>query len=378
MKLLNLALAILFVIPLVSAFDCDYFYGAEKTDCLELQNINTSLIPDLIYDDSSFPNHDSINNYNKDIVVEPLMKYNSGNIRNAWLEVPYIYPSIIDGGKLTAKTFQLRGDYDYSYHVPSNYYNNRKRDGATCKIKYYYHSKSADLDIYSNGRKLSDSFTSYFSISKTSTLKAEVDFSVTIRERHYEWDRYCCRYKKGECVRYCWDCDYDHTSYDTDRLTLSKELTIYPYEKPTEPSFKYIYEYSGSYWGNLSEYDVNVDLKIGEDYFSRDKYSYYARFIEPFDYIQMYAIPHNFTASRGIFYDGGLLITNEKDDCTLEFQDFFTSYSKGCEADIKPIPVESIERIEASKSWNLLYKIIVFIFINIVLYNVIRKYWNLF
>ena len=96
MKLIILALAILFVIPLAYAFDCNYFSGSEKTDCLELQSINESLIPDLIYEDSSFPNHDSINDYNNNIDVEPLMKYNSGNIRDAWLEVPYIYPSRTD------------------------------------------------------------------------------------------------------------------------------------------------------------------------------------------------------------------------------------------------------------------------------------------
>jgi len=376
MKLLILALAMLFLIPLAYAFDCNYFSGSLKEDCIELQSINESLIPNLLYTSDASPDHDAIRDYNDAIDIDPIQTYNQGNIRNAWLEVPYIYPSILDDGKLTAEMFQFRGDYDYSYYVPPTYYNNNKRDGATCRIYYDLNSRSSNLGIYSNERKLSDNFNSYFSISRDSEFKVQVDFSVTIRERYYEWDRYCCRRRDGRCVRYCWDCDYDYTNYDTDALSLSKDFSIASYDNPSEPSFKYIYEYSGSYWGNLSEYDGNLQLNIGDDYFNRDRYSYYARFIDSYDYIQLYATPNNFTSSRGIFYDSGLLITDEKDDCSLEFQDFFNSYSKSCDADIKPIPVEDIKRFEASSSWNLLYKIIVFIFINIILYKVIRKYWK--
>jgi hypothetical protein len=127
----------------------------------------------------------------------------------------------------------------------------------------------------------------------------------------------------------------------------------------------------------LSSYDGNIELDIGEKYFKQDKYSYSAKFIEPFDYIQLYATPHNFTSSRGLFYDSGLLISSQKDDCSISYFDFFEEHETGCTEDLKPIEVEDFKRFEASKSWNLLYVIIVFIFVNIILYNVIRKYWFL-
>ena len=250
----------LFLIFLASAFafDCSTIDNSE--DCLELQDFNANLIPDLMYKDHRIPNHDFITNYNNNIEVQPTQTYNSGNIRNAWLEVPYIYPSIIYDDKLLSNSFHIRGDYDYSYNVPSNYYNSRKRDGDTCRIRYYFHSRSSDLEIYSDDTLLSTSFSNMYSISKASTFKVEVDYSVTIRERHYEWDRYCCRTKKGRCVRYCYDCDYDYTSYDTDSLTLTKTFIVNPYQGPVDPNFIYLYEYNGKYWGNLIDYDGNMKL----------------------------------------------------------------------------------------------------------------------
>lgn len=378
MKPINLALALLLFAPLAYAFDCSYFSGADRDDCLDLQSYNASLISNLIYQDSSFSNHEAIENYNNNIELTPTATYSSGNIRNAWLEVPYIYPSIIYNNNLLAETFQFRGDYDYSYSVPPDYYNPNQRDGDTCRIYYDLSGRSADLDISANGILLSHDMNSEFSIANQANFRLDVDYSVTIRERYYDWNRYCCRRRHGSCVRYCYTCDYDHTSYDTDTLRLTKDFSIYPYNEPTEPSYTFLYEYGSNYWGNLSSYDGNMKLSIADDFFNENKYAYHAEFIKPFDYIQLYAADHNFTSSRGLSYDNGLLISDSKDECSITYQDFFQNHETSCTEDIEPIPVEDFKEIEASKSWNLLYMIGIFLFVNIILYHVIRKYWMLF
>ena len=349
------------------AFDCTSIDNQE--DCLELQNSDPSLIPDLFYQDHRTPNHDFIEDYNAGIPVQPTQKYNSGNIRDAWLEVPYIYPSIVYNADLLSNTFRIRGDYDFSYSIPSDYYNSRRRNGRTCRIRYYFDSKSADVRIYADNRLLSTSFGNLYSISRESTFRVEVTFRVTIRERYYEWDY------EGDGD---WDCDYDYTSYDTDTLTLSRSFTVKPYSLPSAPSFTYLYEYNSKYWGELSEYDGNMELSIADDYLKREKYLYYARFIEPFEYLQLYATESNFTTQRGVYSDNDLLIAQEKTDCQIEYYDFFRGYTRSCDENIQPMQVEEFKEAEPSANWTFLLWLIVFIFINIVIYKIIRHYWHWF
>jgi len=261
----------------------------------------------------------------------------------------------------------MRGDYDFSYHVPPKYYNSRKIEGNTCRIRYYFHSKSSNLKIYKNVNYVSSSLNELFSIESPSLFKIEVTFSVTIRERYYEWD-----YDSY----WGWDCDYDHTSYDTDTLTLSKSFQVYPYNKPITPKFIYLYEYDKKYWGNLSEYDGNMIFHIGDSFFKKDKYLFYARFVKPFEYLQLHAIEDNFTTHKGIYYDNDLLIVQQRGDCYIESYDFFDSFANSCIDKTVPIEVEEFKKAESSSSWIFLLWLIVFVFINVVIYRIIRYYWH--
>jgi hypothetical protein len=374
-KLFSWLISAIFLFNIAYAFNCNYFSGSLRQDCLELKQANESLIPDLIYTSTLFPNHAMINNYNSNIPVQTTETYNRGNIRNAWLEIPYVYPSVVYNNVLYANTFQIRGAYGYESNIPSTYYDNNKRNGRICKIEYSLYNHFGNLNVYYNGNRVSGNFNTIYTISRSSNFEVRADFQVTIRERYYEWYRYCCYRVDGRCWYYCWDCYYEYDRYTTDDLTLSKTITVNPYSTPTYPSFTFLYEHLDTYWGNLTEYNGNLQLKIEDFYYSKNKYLYFARFIEPFNFIQMHVIDNNVTNNYGIYSYDDLLITPTKQNCNLEFQDFFKGYSRGCSENLQPMPVENIRKFEASNSWNLLLKIIVFIFVNVLLYKIIRKYW---
>jgi hypothetical protein len=100
-----------------------------------------------------------------------------------------------------------------------------------------------------------------FSISRETEFRGVYTASVTIREKHYEWDRYCCRRNsEGRCTRRCYDCEYDYTTYDTDTVTVEDTITVIPYEAPEEPSFSFLYTYNGNYQGIKTNTDNNLEI----------------------------------------------------------------------------------------------------------------------
>jgi hypothetical protein len=374
-KLFSWLISAIFLFNIAYAFNCNYFSGQLYQDCLLLKDTNPELISDLIYTDNRFPNHDFIRNYNSNIALTPIQTHNKGNIRDAWLEVPYIYPSILFEDKLYANMFQIRGGFDYNYVVPSTYINNNRRVGSVCRIDYNLDSRSSNLDIFANGNRLSGNFNNQYSISQTTNFEIRANFQVRIRERYSIWRRYCCSWGEWGCSRYCWSCRYDYTRYNTDSLTLSKSFQVHSYQKPTDPSFVFEYGYGNTYLGNLSDFDGNLKLEIEDLQYQQDSYLFSARFIQNTDFIQMYAELNQLLISRNLFLSEGLILSPSKDDCRLTYFDFFKQYSKSCDYDIEPIFVEYIQKVEASSEWDLLLKVFVFIFVNVVLYKVIRKYW---
>lgn len=386
MKKIIIILIFIFTIPLAIAFDCDYFSGQEKEDCTILQDINESLIANLIYADNNIPNHEFIENYNNKIDVNPEKIYDNYYIENAWLNFAYIYPSIIYGDKLYANTFKIRYDFNYDIEVPENYRNNDKDDGDVCKIKYYLDEHSSEVNIYKNGNYFSNDLDKEITITEETWLRVEIIFRVTIKEKIYEWDRDCDKRVDGKCVDYDWDCEYDKTKYLTDYISISRYRRIYPYTKPQSPSFKFLYEYGGNYWGNLSSYQGNLNLNIDDKHYVNNVHYFYTEFAknEPYigyetneGFLQLYATDFNYTKSRGFSFDDDLLISNKKEPCEIVYYDFFEESKKDCEYDLKEIPVDEFKVHEKELDWTLILYLMVFIFMNIVIYRAIRRYWCL-
>lgn len=364
------------IFPLASAFDCDYFSGQKQSDCEILQDINESLIANLIYTDNEIPNHKFIEEYNNKIDVNPERIHDNYYIKNAWLNFAYIYPSIIYNDKLYANTFKIRADYNYDIDIPQNYENNEKDDGDVCKIKYSIDKETSEFSIYANDEFITHNMNEFITIKEYTELKIQVIFEVIIKKKIYEWV-----YEDSD-----WDCEYDKTEYLHDHIGIFRYKWIYPYTKPKEPNFKFIYEYGGNYWGNISKYDGNFNLNIDDKYYVNNIYYFYTEFAknEPFikfetneGFLQLYATDLNYTKSRGFSVDDNFIISNKKEPCEVIYYDFFEESKKACEYDFKDIPVEEFKIYEKQLDWSFVLYLIVFIFVNIVIYRIIRKYWSL-
>ncbi|MCF7859650.1 MAG: hypothetical protein K9N07_10090 [Candidatus Cloacimonetes bacterium] len=371
---------VLFLATAVSAFDCSYFDNQE--DCIELNSYNESLISDLIYTDTSFPNHDFIKNYNDNIDVDSppydTTPVSDGNVRDVWFTFLSVLPSVsYQDQLLVPNTFTLRSEYDYTYNVPSEYYNSRKRDGDTCRIRYSLNSQSDNLQIYANGNYLSSSKNAIFSISRPAEFKGVYTASITIREQYYEWDRYCCSRRDGRCVRYCYDCEYDYSSYDTDSVTVEDTISLVPYNAPEEPSFTFLYEYNGNYQGVKSNTNNNLEIDFANSNYKESFFEYSSEFSKlPYYFLTLKAENSSSKKIRNLYLDNYSITVKEKEGCIVKYSNFFDTEEKECDEDFRELEIKEFKKIQPSKSWNLLFKIVIFIFINILLYLVIKKYWG--
>ncbi len=375
---------VLFLVQGSFAFDCSSLNSNLQEDCSYLNDFNETLISNLVYTFDSFPNHDFVHEYNSkieiDIPFDNIPVYYKGVIENAWIKILTIEPSVIYKNTLYVKpTINPRAEFDYEIVVPEDYYSDYKRDGRTCKIKYYLDSQSESFNWYANSLNIGSDKEIFITVINYDTLTAKLTISATIKEKRYEWDRYCCRRNsEGSCIKRCYDCDYDKTSYKTYSLTISDSISIKPYIEPTGSSFTIFENYGNTYKGNLTvSPNVNTLLSTENSRLVDNQLVFAADFINsPYYFLQLKVENENSKASSNLFVDDNILYLNNVDSCSTKTTDFFRSETKECVFDIKPVEYEPFEQKKFNSNWNLFFKVVIFLLIVFLLYKLIKKYWG--
>ena len=127
---LILLLLLLVIVPTIFAFDCHLTSNLQQCTQIVNANINESqkevLLETLFYNYTNFPNHEFIFNYNTKIKVdsniENLNVVNSNYIKNTWLSLLTIMPSVLENNELYVpnNAFVL-SEYNYEVYIPENY-----------------------------------------------------------------------------------------------------------------------------------------------------------------------------------------------------------------------------------------------------------------
>ena len=74
--------------------------------------------------------------------------------------------------------------------------------------------------------------------------------------------------------------------------------------------------------------------------------------------------------------DNLTFFVKDASECSIQYSDLFTVENKECNYALKGEKVKQFEKVSPTSSWNLLFTILVFIFICSILYAVIKKYWG--
>lgn len=368
MKPLIFFLFLVFV-PSVLAFDCTSLDSSVYGDCVYLADVNESLIANLIYTSSFTPDHNFVREYNNDIsVVKPsaVSTQSSSYIKNAWLSIIRAQPTVLYNGLVYAENIvTVYSDYDYSVSVPSNYYNDRKRNGRTCQILYNLHSNSATFS-YSVGALTTHSPISTFSFSNVVTVTARLDIQVTIRAREYEWDRDDGR----------WYCEYDRTYYPSTSMTLYDSIDLYPYTS-TPASFEIQAEYYDTIRGVLNNSGNNIILNLSNGSYVEQNMQYSAVFTNPpNNFLQIVAENISSVKTDRINKQDSVLLGIAGESCSLYQIDFFDSSTSACIDATDEYELEQFEKKEWMFNIRLIIQLLLIGFVIYISFRLMKHYWG--
>jgi hypothetical protein len=373
-------LIFLLLIPAAAAFDCSYF--ADQTDCQAALTANENLIANLIYTNSSHPDHDSIAWYNDIIQVtdapDGYEKTNAGVIKDAWLTMLTIQPSVfLNTTRYCEEDFTIRSEYSYWIEVPENYYN--PNHGGTCKILHYLHENTSVLTKYANNVQLgTGKELTVMNYKQNATLTDELFIKGVIKNDYYEWEKYCCRSRHGRCTRWCWRCPYEYTDYTTNTLTLTDEKNTSYYDHDPTANFTLVAEYQGTTKALLKkDSDTSVWIGLPASNYTHQEYEYTANFtMKPYYLLELHATNITYEKGQNLLWNNGTFYTSNASTCTLTREDFFTTETTVCAENIGEEPSNPFSPPDPSTSWVFLLKLGVFALVNWFIYKGLKKYWG--
>jgi len=248
MKLFLALGMILMVVPSVFSFDCNQFIGINRENCINLSQVNENLIAGLIYTNTSRPDYAFVQNYNSKIIVSQPPENTSFQsktiIKNAWIKILSISPEILYKGLFfVPDNIQVRSESNYSIQIPANYNNPSQSNGAVCKIDYSLASQSSSIFVFTNGVQVASGKIVQISITQNSTLKTQLTVSVSVKADQSNWQKYCCKTRYGSCVKYCYRCKFQSTSYITESLTTDDKADLKKYESTASATAEFIQKY---------------------------------------------------------------------------------------------------------------------------------------
>ena len=327
MKKLFLFLVVTAILPAVTDFSCSLVSLELQPLCLEIQNSNlTEYEKNLLYSslfegDNLIPNHDFVYTWNTGLTInEPIRtaKQNQGTIRNAWVEIFSLMPSIIeDDTSYVHQSGKVLSKSGYNVILPSG------TMSGDCHTTYQLQNNNAVLQILENNHYLgSGELTNYFIFYPNNapiTFSAVLQISIQYRIRHYSID-------EEECV-------FDYSELIGDSLTIQDNIPARMYNPQTDYSFIVKNSYQDSLLVELrySNYSyINLDLE--EPFYKKARYSYN---IQPnsIGLLQVTAINQNYTSIHNLFIENQnplRLVIPKDHDCELSLRNHFSSFTTPC------------------------------------------------
>jgi len=228
-------LALVLLLPSAIAFNCNSLSGGDFQVCDSIQKTNLTtyekdlLISDIFNKNRTSPNFDFVYSWNANLnILNPSdgKTYSSGTIRNAWIEIMALMPSIIENDTLySANTGKLRTEYNYQYVLPSG------TEYSDCRTDYSLSSNSSSLNIFINEYNIGNQKLNSFNIIQNYdnlSFKSELDIKVKYKVDHYRW-----KWVNGKKR-----CRYSSAETRTDNLKLADSLNAKLYKNQLNSSFK--------------------------------------------------------------------------------------------------------------------------------------------
>ena len=226
-----LAVALFLGLSPVVALDCSHLDASQTELCNMIDSIDgtqeekEALTTLALYGNRVIPNHDFVAFWNTRLQVveapQGVSKQNEGIIKDAWIKILTVMPSVIEGNKFYCdKNGKVQSDYNYRIELPTG------TESGDCRTDYSLERSNPYLYVYSNDNLIGNEKLTSFDTNVEGDIqfKAQLAIDAVTKIDHYQENRYCCRWRNGECRRYCTSCDYASTEIKTDNLQISDAL----------------------------------------------------------------------------------------------------------------------------------------------------------
>jgi len=357
----------------VYAFDCNIFDRIDKENCKFLLEHSPSLIGNLIYSDSFYPNHNFVKNYNDGVEVDNPFNITkeSGVIKSAWLIQTDIYPSVqSDYGLLVSDRVNVRSKYGYNIKLPENYESHKEKDGSTCKRTYSLKSQTEKLETLVGSKLYSSS--SNLPVYSEGYVKSRLTIEAKYLEKRYEWEKHKRCDSSGSC--YTWyTCDYDRSRTYTDRLVLEDSRYAHLYSKEPSADLVFISEYYDTIKGNITKgNDTNLFLSFESSSYLDTDLEFNA-ILSPYGFLQITVKNSTHKKIENMKVIGDTFYLSDRSNCKLTYSGMFSYTEEECPTDFVGENVEAIKKIEFSGDWYLLLKLGIFVLVVYFIYLAIKK-----
>lgn len=367
----------LIFVPTVVAFDCSRTINEDY--CQEILDVGLNdaeeeyLLANLVYP-YNYPNYDFIEEYNTAIeVIEPpenTMLYSSKQIKNAWLSFLTIFPSVYQDGTLyvpnQTKTLVA---YDYDVIIPS------EKATGDCKTKYSMSKNDAKITILANGRKVGEGEYATIKITRDATITAQLDILTNLKIKHYEKERYCCKYKNGRCKKWCRKCEYVRTEYQSDSLRIKESKKVKYYNKKPYANLTVTNQYYGTTKGNITATNYTYFKLLFENAYFIDQKADYSVVFEkkPYYFITLKAENSSSHKSFNINLDNKTFFVQNTEKCSLFASNHFYNYTAKCDLTLHQEDVPKLEIAERDGDLDLLIKLGIFILLCYLIYKAVKS-----
>ncbi len=386
MKVVFFAAVFVLLLPFVSAFDCSY--ASDEAYCNDIidSDLNITekdlLLSSLFYEDSTFPNHELIEEYNLDITIDKppnnTTQYNSTTIKNAWMSFLAMFPSVYEGDTLyvPSETNALCA-YDYEVYVPEDYEASSypETNQGDCKRTYVLIQNEAEIKHSLNEIPKGSGELALLNIDDDGTLQAELEINTNLRVKDYHWYTYCCKWKKSVCKKYCHECRYHATNYEPDTIIITeeKEVDLYTLEPTADITFVNQYYNTTKGYFTAANYSF-FELSFNASFITEQNYAYDVIFDKkPYDIAYLNARNFSRVTLKNLYLTNYTFFVKNADECSLFAYNHFSNFSASCDMSVEQEEVSVLEMEERDIDPSLLLYTLTFLLFVYVLYKLAKS-----
>ncbi|MFA6090006.1 MAG: hypothetical protein WC755_09190, partial [Candidatus Woesearchaeota archaeon] len=321
------------------AFDCSRLESKYQSDCASIINSNysdsASIIINLPYENDKIPMHNYVTSWNEKIIFTnaPLnvKTTNSTFIKNAWLKIVSINPSVIyDDNLIVSKNSKVITGYNHNTILPDDYYSIKypDTDNQDCKRINRLTNDNTILEIFVNNELQSENII----VSKDSEVKAKETINVNVDIDHYKWKKSCSkRNSNGNCVLYSYKCTFSTTEKTTDTQIIENVVNVKYENVEPKATIKTINTVLDTIKTKINISD-SATFDFGNGKYDFQKYSYeFVYDYEPYYILTIKATEKHQESFENTRLTNDYLYIEKPNDCKISYRDFFTTKEKECD-----------------------------------------------